>query len=60
MGLGLQIISTFALGDMNAWPDNDIALQEGMRRLKGLDYRPDRKEMLSLVNRGDRTEGQVH
>jgi len=38
----------FALGDMNAWPDNDIALQEGMRRLKGLDYRPDRKEMLSL------------
>ena len=24
----------FALGDMDAWPANDIALQEAMKRLK--------------------------
>jgi DNA-3-methyladenine glycosylase II len=33
----------FALGDMDAWPANDIALQEGMKRLKSLDERPKRK-----------------
>ena len=33
----------FALGDMNAWPANDIALQEGMKRLKSLDERPNGK-----------------
>ena len=35
----------FALGDMNAWPSNDIALQEGMKRLKSLDQRPSQQEM---------------
>ena len=33
----------FALGDMDAWPANDIALQEGMKRLKLLDERPNSK-----------------
>ena len=33
----------FALGDMDAWPANDIALQEGMKRLKSLDERPNGK-----------------
>ena len=33
----------FALGDMDAWPANDIALQEGMKRLKSLDVRPNGK-----------------
>ena len=33
----------FALGDMDAWPVNDIALQEGMKRLKSLDERPNGK-----------------
>jgi DNA-3-methyladenine glycosylase II len=38
----------FALGDMDAWPVNDLALQEGMKRLKGLDERPDGKQMEQL------------
>lgn len=40
----------FALGDMDAWPANDLALQESMKRLKSLDTRPDGKE---LEHRGD-------
>ena len=39
----------FALGDMNAWPSNDIALQEGMRRLKSLEERPSQQEMEELA-----------
>jgi DNA-3-methyladenine glycosylase II len=35
----------FALGDMDAWPVNDLALQEGMKRLKQLDERPTAKQM---------------
>ena len=38
----------FALGDMNAWPVNDIALQEGMKRLKHLSHRPKAPEMETL------------
>ena len=38
----------FALGDMNAWPANDIALQEGMKRLKSLDERPNGKMLETL------------
>ena len=38
----------FALGDMDAWPANDIALQEGMKRLKSLDERPN-GEMLETL-----------
>ena len=38
----------FALGDMDAWPANDIALQEGMKRLKSLDERPNGK-MLEML-----------
>jgi DNA-3-methyladenine glycosylase II len=38
----------FALGDMDAWPFNDLALQEGMKRLKGLDERPSGKAMQQL------------
>ena len=32
----------FALADMDAWPVNDVALQEAMRRLKSLDQTSDR------------------
>lgn len=39
----------FALGDMDAWPGNDIALQEAMRRLKRLNSRPDMAEMEHLA-----------
>ena len=35
----------FALADMDAWPVNDVALQEAMRRLKSLDKRPAAAEM---------------
>ena len=38
----------FALGDMDAWPANDIALQEGMKRLKSLDERPHGKMLETL------------
>ena len=38
----------FALGDMDAWPANDIALQEGMKRLKSLDDRPNGKTLEKL------------
>ena len=38
----------FALGDMDAWPVNDLALQEGMKRLKGLNERPNGKQMEQL------------
>ena len=38
----------FALGDINAWPVNDLALQEGMKRLKNLNERPSGKEMEKL------------
>ena len=38
----------FALGDMDAWPANDLALQEGMRRLKNLDERPNGRVLFSL------------
>ena len=38
----------FALGDMDAWPANDIALQEGMKRLRSLDERPNGKMLEKL------------
>ena len=38
----------FALGDMDAWPANDIALQAGMKIIKSLDDRPNRDDMESL------------
>jgi DNA-3-methyladenine glycosylase II len=38
----------FALGDMDAWPANDIALQEGMKRLKLLGKRPNGKMLEKL------------
>ncbi len=38
----------FALGDMDAWPSNDLALQEGMKRLKGLAERPNGSQMEKL------------
>ena len=38
----------FALGDMDAWPANDIALQEGMKRLKSFNERPNGKMLEKL------------
>ena len=38
----------FALADMDAWPVNDVALQEAMRRLKSLERRPTAAEMQDL------------
>ena len=38
----------FALGDMDAWPANDVALQEAMKRLKNFDKRPTGKQLQAL------------
>ena len=38
----------FALTDMDAWPANDVALQEAMRILKSLNARPTATEMEKL------------
>ena len=38
-----------ALGDMDAWPGNDLALQEAMKRLKRLPERPTMKQMAILA-----------
>ena len=35
----------FALADFDAWPGNDLALMEAVKRLKNLDARPSHKEM---------------
>ena len=39
----------FALADMDAWPVNDVALQEAMKRLKTLPTRPGPAEMEGLA-----------
>lgn len=38
----------FALADMDAWPANDVALQEAMRRLRSLEKRPSAAEMEAM------------
>ena len=38
----------FVLADMDAWPYNDLALQEGMKILKSLNTRPDAKQMQDM------------
>jgi DNA-3-methyladenine glycosylase II len=38
----------FVLADMDAWPFNDLALQEGMKILKSLNSRPDGPSMKKL------------
>ena len=38
----------FVLADMDAWPYNDLALQEGMKILKSLNTRPDAKLMQKM------------
>ena len=38
----------FVLADMDAWPYNDLALQEGMKILKSLNTRPDAKTMINM------------
>ena len=35
----------FALQDTNAWPSGDLALQEAVKQLKGLEIRPNEKDM---------------
>jgi DNA-3-methyladenine glycosylase II len=38
----------FVLSDMDAWPYNDLAMQEGMKILKSLNTRPDAKTMQKM------------
>lgn len=44
-----EIYLLFALGRTDAWPADDLALQIGMQRLKGLDARPTRRAMHDLA-----------
>ena len=44
-----EIYLLFALSRTDSWPADDLALQIGMQRLKGLNERPDRKTMDQLA-----------
>ena len=44
-----EIYLLFALSRADSWPADDLAVQIGMQRLKGLDGRPDRKTMDELA-----------
>ena len=47
-GIGDWTISNyrlFCLADLDAWPGNDLALMEAVKRLKGLPARPTHKQM---------------
>lgn len=44
-----EIYLLFALSQTDSWPADDLALQIGMQRLKGLETRPDRKTMDTLA-----------
>ncbi len=44
-----EIYLLFALSRTDSWPADDLALQIGMQRLKGLKARPDRKTMDALA-----------
>jgi len=51
-GIGDWTISNyrlFCLADLDAWPGNDLALMEAVKRLKSLDARPDHKQMDRLA-----------
>lgn len=44
-----EIYLLFALSRSDSWPADDLAVQIGMQRLKGLEMRPDRKTMEALA-----------
>lgn len=44
-----EIYLLFALSRGDSWPGDDLAVQVGMQRLKGLETRPDRKLMDELA-----------
>ena len=44
-----EIYLLFALSRADSWPADDLAVQIGMQRLKGLENRPDRKTMDTLA-----------
>ncbi|MEM9440027.1 MAG: DNA-3-methyladenine glycosylase 2 family protein [Pseudomonadota bacterium] len=44
-----EIYLLFALSRADSWPADDLAVQIGMQRLKGLETRPDRKTMDRLA-----------
>ena len=41
----------FALQDFDAWPGNDLALQEAMKKLKNLPSRPSESQMTAISNK---------
>tara|TARA_B100001248_G_C27301822_1_gene417520 strand:- start:282 stop:908 length:627 start_codon:yes stop_codon:yes gene_type:complete len=46
-----DIYQLFVLGDMDAFPQDDLAVQEGARRFFKLNQRPKGKELLNLAER---------
>lgn len=53
-GIGSWTISNyrlFCLGDFDAWPGNDLALMEAVRRLRELEYRPSVSMMDKIAQR---------
>lgn len=40
-----EMFLMFSLGRLDIWPADDLAIQEGVRKLKGLKERPKQKEM---------------
>ena len=44
-----EIYLLFALGRTDSFPGDDLAVQIGMQRLKGLPLRPDRRQMDALA-----------
>jgi DNA-3-methyladenine glycosylase II len=44
-----EIYLLFALGRTDSFPGDDLAVQVGMQRLKGLSHRPDRRRMDALA-----------
>jgi len=44
-----EIYLMFSLGRPDIWPAADVALQEAIRHIKGLDFRPEPKEMYAIA-----------
>jgi DNA-3-methyladenine glycosylase II len=44
-----EIYLMFAEGRTDIWPSDDLALQEAIKRLRGLDTRPKAKETIAMV-----------
>ncbi|MDX2214461.1 MAG: hypothetical protein SFY66_14315 [Oculatellaceae cyanobacterium bins.114] len=61
-GIGVwtaEVYLLFCLNRLNSFPASDLAIQVGYQRLKSLDHRPTRSELLSLTQPLDPYRGAV-